>query len=143
MEKLLNGLTDKGVKEKVLLTNIKKIFKKKLSVITKEQEEQEKIANKDKMNIDITCKNINGETGEIPITEEHIQNMLEWKNEFNFKKNKQQNQGNNINFEYVSTYILNIEEKITEYLKQNDKEWEFPDIRANFVSYYLKYRKLL
>ena len=73
----------------------------------------------------------------IDTTSEHIQSMLEWKNELNPKKLHKKDISNLYDFEKVSSFLLDVEEKITEYLKQNDKEWNFSDIRANWVIYLL------
>jgi len=68
----------------------------------------------------------------IDLKTELTQNMLEWKNEANPKKIKKE-QTFNCDYEKISTSIVNIEDKISDYLRQNDKEWDFSDIRANFV----------
>lgn len=123
-----------------MLTNIKKVYKKKLVLLTKEDEDQEKLELSQKMDIDINSNGTNTNnnlpnqtnisTNNMP---ELIQNMLEWKNEAHKKKVKNVYHGET-DFDKISNQLIAIEDKVSEYLKINDKEWEFSDIRANWVN---------
>jgi hypothetical protein len=100
--------------------NLKKLFNKKLTLIKKEEEGA-------KMDIDE-----NPEKMKINQDAEALQSILEWRNHANKKLRKDHKINEN---EQIIEVLMNIEEKITDYLKQNDKEWEFIDMRQNWVYY--------
>ena len=109
----------------------------KLNKLTSQENKQNTEENINKMDIDdivLNTTNFANNYIKTPneIKTELTQNMLEWKNEANQKKIKKE-QTFNCDYEKISNIIVGIEEKISEYLRQNDKEWDFSDIRANFV----------
>jgi len=62
---------------------------------------------------------------------EQFQNMLEWRNEA-IKKIKKAILSEN-EYDKFANAIFAVEEKWATYLRQNDKEWHYSDIRANWV----------
>lgn len=106
----MSKLSEKGINEKGLTININKILKKKLKVAKKG-------------NI------IEDETLQTPIK---IKNALDWKNQCVVNNKSDTNSFNN-KFQKITDIILQLEERLSDYLLMQDKEWESLNNREIFV----------
>lgn len=119
IKELLSKLSEKGVNEKNLLTKIKKLYPKRLKVSTAQDEDINMIEDKTQR-----------------VDEENIlKSALEWKNTQMDKWNKKFDKTEDNTFQEFVENLLTLEEKVTEYLFQDEKEWESHDVRQNWKAW--------
>jgi len=112
IEDLLSRLSDKGVNESNLITNINKILKKKLKV-TKKGNIIEDVPDPSQV---------------------MLRKALEWKNQCTGINKIDHKISKNLSYnEKIAEVLISLEEKLSEYLLQLDKEWESVSNREDFV----------
>jgi hypothetical protein len=113
IEDLLSRLCDKGLNESNLITNINKILKKKLKV-TKRGTIIEDVPE---------------------LSQVMLKKALEWKNQcVGINKIDHKISKNLTYHQKVAEVLITLEEKLSEYLLQLDKEWESVSNREDFVT---------
>ena len=114
IDDLLSKLSEKGFNEKNLITNINKILVKKLKVT-----KIGAIIENDLDNNQIILKK-----------------ALEWKNHSVGINKIKHNLTTNLNkLKKISDVLISLEEKLSNYLGLQDKEWESKSNREDFVNY--------
>lgn len=118
ISELLSKLTEKGIKEKSLINNIKKVYPKKMKFKKEKSEKMQKDRIKDETESSLDS--------EFEYDSDDLKRILkEWKNvEGKPPKESVEKVPKKTDFEKIYTLLFKIEEKFTEYLKQFDKEWE-------------------
>lgn len=112
MEDLLSRLSEKGINENNLIININKILKKKL-----------KVTKKGNIIEDIS------EPSQV-----FLKKAIDWKNQCVGINKIEHKISKNLNsFQKIADLIISLEEKISEYLIQLEKEWESVSNREDFV----------
>jgi hypothetical protein len=116
---LLSKLTDKGIKERSLINNIKKVYPKKMKFRKEKLETKAKDLNKDETESSVDS--------EFEYDSDDLKKLIkDWHNvegKFDVEK-KKENAPKKTEFEKIYTTLFAIEEKFTEYLDQFDKEWD-------------------
>ncbi len=118
ISELLSRLTEKGIKEKSLINNIKKVYPKKMKFKKEKSEEMKKDRIKDETESSVDS--------EFEYDSDDLRKMIkEWKNvEGKPPKESTDKPQKKTDFEKIYSCLFKIEEKFTEYLSQFDKEWE-------------------
>jgi hypothetical protein len=129
IKELLTKLSEKGINEKNLITKLNKLFPKRLKL--KKSSTKDNSGSDDKMIIDDEIHLFTSE--ENPTNKELLKSALEWKNLLTDKLNKKIENSDFI--EEIAQRFTDLEEQITEYFYQDDKEWESYDIRQNFKAW--------
>jgi hypothetical protein len=118
ISELLSRLTEKGIKEKSLINNIKKVYPKKMKFKKEKSEEMKKDRIKDETESSVDS--------EFEYDSDDLRKMIkEWKNvEGKPPEESTDKPQKKTDFEKIYSCLFKIEEKFTEYLSQFDKEWE-------------------
>ena len=123
---LLSKLTDKGIKERTLINNIRKVFPKKMK-FRKQKTQIKRGCNKDETESSIDSQYEYD-------SEDLKKNLKEWENLFGKSLNETRAvKTNKTVFQKIYESIFKIEEKLSEYLNQFDKEWEIATNREELV----------
>jgi hypothetical protein len=134
---LLDRLTEKGIREKNLFTKISKLKRKFKFEVTKQKDSSE-------MQVDHVLPAGISIDSMLSIRDEEaiLKSALEWRNSVNIKKEAPINSltnnvlcGNAYIIEDLNKRFLDLEEKITEYLHQDQKEWESFYVRQEFKAW--------
>lgn len=114
IDQFTSKLLDKGVKEKKLKINIKKLLKTKLIFASSEDNLETLPRDVEMVNNENMNENIN-----------HVQDCNKAENVVYSEEDY---------YKKASEILKRIEEKFSEYLKQFEKEWEVPEIRSKWVN---------
>lgn len=139
LTELMNRLSEKGIKEKALLAKFKSLVPKRIKLV-KNTNENEMIVDEE---ITDTKAPIWFKQSIEAKAENNLKSALEWRNYEGMKERKHDKNKNKNPDQYdkVCELLLALEEKITDYLYQDNKEWESFDVRQDWkawVSYIKK-----
>lgn len=155
VNELQSKLSEKGIKEGDLLNKIRKIYPRRLKLKPSTTNPQ-KEADKD---TDNTPKDTPDKSEMLVNIEEkeegdnYLKTALEWRNKIldkPYKANKSSNMNKNSirdiyssdSFDDVIKSLLNLEEKISDYLFKDEKEWESFDIRQGWKAWLAYIKKI-
>jgi hypothetical protein len=132
IKELLSKLSEKGINEMSLIMKLNKLFPKRLK-LKKSNTKENTVNPDDKMVVDDETNQNSASSEENPTSKEILKSALEWKNLVADKLNKKFE--NSDSYEEISQRFTDLEEQITDYFYQDDKEWETYDVRQNFKAW--------
>jgi hypothetical protein len=133
IKELLTKLSEKGINEMSLIMKLNKLFPKRLKLKKSNAKDNIVSNSDDKMVVDDESNLKNASSEENPTSKEILKSALEWKNLVADKFNKKFE--NSDSYEEISQRFNDLEEQITDYFYQDDKEWEAYDVRQNFKAW--------